>query len=93
MEYVWLADPESFQGAGEIIPGAFADYSMRRLHSSIGCMPPAALAAKWSNEHKAGGVSFFMLRPVPIHGVRPTLAPAAPRWRSSLRADGFRTLV
>ena len=51
-EYVWPADPESFQEAEEIILGAFIDYSKRRLHSSTGYMPPAEFAAKWRKANK-----------------------------------------
>lgn len=52
MEYVWPADPESFQEVEGIILGAFVDYNTRRLHSSIGYMPPAEFAARWRDEHK-----------------------------------------
>ncbi|MCE2498139.1 MAG: DDE-type integrase/transposase/recombinase [Nitrosopumilaceae archaeon] len=38
-EYVWPADPESFQEAEEIIQGAFVDYNERRVHSAIGYVP------------------------------------------------------
>ena len=49
-EYVWPADPESFQEAEEIILGAFVDYNERRVHSAIGYVPPAEFAAKWRRE-------------------------------------------
>ena len=52
MEYVWPADPESFQEAEEIILGAFVDYNTRRLHSSIGYVPPAEFAAQWREQNK-----------------------------------------
>ena len=52
MEYVWPSDPESFQDAEEIILGAFVDYNTKRLHSSIGYMPPAEFAARWRVKHK-----------------------------------------
>ena len=51
-EYVWPSDPESFQEAEEIVPGAFVDYNERRLHSSIGYVPPAEFAAKWREANK-----------------------------------------
>lgn len=51
-EYVWPADPESFQEAEEIILVAFIDYNKRRLHSATGYMPPAEFADKWREANK-----------------------------------------
>ena len=52
MEYIWPADPESFQEAEEVTLGAFTDYNTKRLHSAIGYVPPAEFAAKWRRENK-----------------------------------------
>lgn len=58
-EYVWPADPESFQGDKKVTLSALVDYNTRRLCSSILYMPPAEFAAKCEGELMTGGAYIF----------------------------------